>query len=67
VEARLVLEFLADGLVRNAAGKAFQAWKAYLGALAAEHREKLKPIYPGTRKIRVKDVDVVVALLSTSL
>ncbi|ABO09429.1 PaREP1 family protein [Pyrobaculum calidifontis] len=72
VEARLSLEFLEDGLVRNAAGKAFQAWKAYLGALAAEHRDKLKPIYPGSRKIRageeeVEDVDVVIALAPTSV
>ena len=72
VEARLSLEFLEDGLVRNAAGKAFQAWKAYLGALAAEHRDELKPLYPGSCKIRageeeVEDVDVVIALAPTSV
>ncbi len=33
VEARLALEFLSKGLVRNAAGKAFQAWRALLAAL----------------------------------
>ncbi|WP_054857034.1 PaREP1 family protein [Vulcanisaeta sp. JCM 16159] len=33
VEARLALDFLARGLVRNAAGKAFQAWRALLAAL----------------------------------
>jgi len=73
VEARLALEFLEDGLIRNAAGKAFQAWKAYVGALAAEHRDELKPLYPGSRKLRageeeveVEDVDVVIALVPTS-
>ncbi len=32
-EARLALEFLERGLTRNAACKAFQAWKALLAAL----------------------------------
>ena len=33
VEAALALEFLGHGLVRNAAGKAFQSWRALLAAL----------------------------------
>ncbi len=33
VEATLALNFLRSGLVRNAAGKAFQAWRALLAAL----------------------------------
>ncbi|WP_069808335.1 PaREP1 family protein [Vulcanisaeta thermophila] len=33
VEAGLAVRFLRDGLVRNAAGKAFQAWRALLAAL----------------------------------
>ncbi|MGB9705852.1 MAG: PaREP1 family protein, partial [Pyrobaculum sp.] len=33
VEAGLALEYLRRGLVRNAAGKAFQAWKAFMAAL----------------------------------
>jgi hypothetical protein len=32
-EARLALRFLEEGLTRNAACKAFQAWKALLAAL----------------------------------
>ncbi len=73
IEARLALEFLGDGLVRNAAGKAFQAWKAYLGALLADKREYLKELYPGSRKIMVgeeevdvEEADVVIALVPTS-
>ena len=41
VEARLALEFLNRGLVRNAAGKAFQAWRAVLAALLRLEAEKL--------------------------
>ncbi|MFB6491500.1 MAG: PaREP1 family protein, partial [Thermoproteus sp. AZ2] len=41
VEARLALEFLSRGLVRNAAGKAFQAWRALLAALLRLNRDRL--------------------------
>ncbi|MEZ0318760.1 MAG: PaREP1 family protein [Pyrobaculum sp.] len=73
VEAQLASEFLEEGLVRNAAGKAFQAWKAYMGYLLADHREELKAVFPGSRRIRVgdeeaevEDVDVVISLVPTS-
>lgn len=42
VEARLALRFLREGLVRNAAGKAFQSWKALLAALLKLELERLK-------------------------
>jgi thermostable 8-oxoguanine DNA glycosylase len=43
-EARLALEYLERGLTRNAACKAFQAWKALLAALLRLELDKLKAI-----------------------
>ena len=43
-EARLALRFLKEGLTRNSAGKAFQAWKALLAALLRLELDKLKAI-----------------------
>jgi len=42
VESRLALEFLSKGLVRNAAGKAFQAWRALMAALLRLELGKLR-------------------------
>ena len=41
LEAVLALEYLGKGYTRNAAGKAFQAWRALTGALLALEEEKL--------------------------
>ena len=71
-EAQLGLEFLEGGLVRNAAGKALQAWKAYLAYLAAGRREELRDVLSGSRRARVggeaaevEEVDLVTALMPT--
>jgi len=48
-DAELALKFLEEGLYRNAAGKAFQAWKALLAALAVEYRDKLAERFKGVR------------------
>jgi hypothetical protein len=43
-EARLALEYLERGLTRNAACKAFQAWKAFMAALLRLELERLKAL-----------------------
>nr|WP_048192274.1 PaREP1 family protein [Pyrolobus fumarii] len=41
LEALLALRFLEEGYTRNAAGKAFQAWRALTGALLALERDRI--------------------------
>jgi len=43
-EERLALEYLERGLTRNAACKAFQAWKAFMAALLRLELERLKAL-----------------------
>jgi len=69
-EAKLAEEFLENGLLRNAAGKAFQAWKAVLAAAAALARELVEERVPGFVVDRLgkrrRRADIVIALMPTS-
>ncbi|ABO07825.1 PaREP1 family protein [Pyrobaculum calidifontis] len=51
-EAELAERFLEEGFVRNAAGKAFQAWKTLVAAYAVDKVEELKNAFPGRKKPR---------------
>ncbi len=69
-EAELALKFLEAGLYRNAAGKAFQAWKALLAALAVNYGEELAKRFKGGVKRtrdgkRVSLSDFIVAFMPT--
>jgi hypothetical protein len=68
-EAELALRFLEEGLHRNAAGKAFQAWKAALAAAAALARDELLRKYRGKVATRedteVELADWLIALMPT--
>ncbi|MGC8583165.1 MAG: PaREP1 family protein [Thermoproteus sp.] len=70
-EAELAERFLRQGLVRNAAGKAFQAWKALMGAMLADKVAELERLYPGSVEIRegrrVKKAYWILALVPTTL
>ncbi len=49
LEALLALRFLEEGYTRNAAGKAFQAWRALTAAILALERDKI------VKKLRNKE------------
>ena len=58
-EVELAEKFLEAGLVRNAAGKAFQAWKAYISHLAIAHRGLLAQRFRGIKRTPRGEVDYV--------
>jgi hypothetical protein len=66
-EAELALRFLEEGLHRNAAGKAFQAWKAALAAALA--RDEMLKRYRGKVATRegaeVELADWLITLMPT--
>ena len=69
-EAELAKRFLEDGLIRNAAGKAFQAWKALLASLSVDYIQELSKYFKGKKKMRdgriVDYAEWIVALMPTS-
>ena len=46
-ETELAERFMKDGLLRNAAGKAYQALKAYVAGLSVDYRGLLSQYFPG--------------------
>ena len=68
-EAELALRSLEEGLHRNAAGKAFQAWKAALAAAAALARDEMLKRYRGRvaaqEDAEVELADWLIALMPT--
>ena len=70
-EADLAESFLNQGLVRNAAGKAFQAWKALVAAYAVDKVDELRRLFPGTKRLRgvrarVEKVYWIIAVMPTT-
>ncbi len=71
-EAELAESFLNQGLIRNAAGKAFQAWKALVAAYAVDKISELRKLFPGTKKLRglrarVEKAYWIVAVMPTTV
>ncbi|BBG22965.1 hypothetical protein IC006_0249 [Sulfuracidifex tepidarius] len=69
-EADLAERFLNDGLIRNSAGKVYQAVKAYIAGISVNHRDSLSKYYPGKRRISpnkvVDRVDWIIAIMPSS-
>ncbi|MCG2871026.1 MAG: PaREP1 family protein [Sulfolobales archaeon] len=68
-EVEIAEKFLQEGLIRNAAGKAFQAWKSLLAALLTEKRVVLVKKYPKKKSLgrrKIEFADWIIAVVPTS-
>lgn len=70
-EAELAERFLNNGLIRNSAGKAYQAVKAYVAGLAVNYRDLLSKYFPGEKRLSerkvVKRVDWIIAVMPSTM
>ncbi len=66
IESKLALEYLDKGIVRNAAGKAFQAWKALISALIALNFERLSKDLSEDQREWLKEKEYLHQPLSSS-
>ncbi|WP_052885925.1 PaREP1 family protein [Vulcanisaeta distributa] len=71
-ETELAESFLNQGFIRNAAGKAFQAWKALVAAYAVDKISELRKLFPGIKRlggfrVRVEKVYWIVAVMPTTV
>ncbi len=69
-EVELARKFLEEDLVRNAAGKVLQAWKALVAALLVEKVSELEKYFPGYVRLRngrkVKRAYWILAIVPTT-
>ena len=69
-EFELAEKFINNDLYRNAAGKAFQGWKATLSVLAANSRDELTKEFKGLVRLRerisVEMIDFIIAIMPTT-
>jgi hypothetical protein len=68
-EVEIAEKFLQEGLVRNAAGKVFQAWKSLMAALLTDKRDVLVKKYPKKKSLgrrKIEFADWIIAEVPTS-
>jgi hypothetical protein len=68
-EVEIAEKFLQEGLIRNAAGKVFQAWKSLLAALLTDKRDVLVKKYPKKKSLgrkKIEFADWIIAVVPTS-